>query len=47
MTGAAIASAALQARVRSPQFLNKLRKPEELLHHFPNGAYIGWSGFTG
>jgi len=27
--------------------LNKLCQPEDLLKHFPNGAYIGWSGFTG
>ncbi|RPA95095.1 hypothetical protein L873DRAFT_1336668 [Choiromyces venosus 120613-1] len=42
-----MASAALRARVRRPALLNKLCKPEDLLHHFPNGAYIGWSGFTG
>lgn len=42
-----IASAALQARVRRPSMLNKLCKPEDLLHHFPDGSYIGWSGFTG
>lgn len=27
--------------------LSKVCKPEDLLHHFPNGSYIGWSGFTG
>lgn len=42
-----IASAALKARVRRPQMLKKLARPEDLMHHFPNGAYIGWSGFTG
>jgi acetyl-CoA hydrolase len=42
-----IASAALKARVRSPSLLKKVCKPEDLLHHFPHGAYIGWSGFTG
>ncbi|KAM0325754.1 hypothetical protein ACHAQA_007054 [Verticillium albo-atrum] len=42
-----IASAALKARVRRPSMLNKLTHPEKLLQHFPNGAYIGWSGFTG
>jgi len=41
------ASAALKSRVRSESFLKKLTKAEDLLHHFPNGAYIGWSGFTG
>jgi acetyl-CoA hydrolase len=40
-------SAALKARVRRPSLWNKLHTPEELLHHFPPGAYIGWSGFTG
>ncbi|KAL7273178.1 acetyl-CoA hydrolase [Rhizina undulata] len=47
MSGAAMASAALKARVRRPALLNKLCKAEDLIHHFPNGAYIGWSGFTG
>jgi acetyl-CoA hydrolase len=42
-----MASSALKARVRRPAFWNKLHTPEELLHHFPAGAYIGWSGFTG
>ncbi|KAI2463096.1 hypothetical protein F4781DRAFT_145648 [Annulohypoxylon bovei var. microspora] len=42
-----IASAALKARVFRPSMLKKLCRPEDLLHHFPNGAYIGWSGFTG
>lgn len=42
-----VASAALKARVRRPSMLKKLVQPKDLLHHFPNGAYIGWSGFTG
>ncbi|KAK0736507.1 hypothetical protein B0T21DRAFT_367084 [Apiosordaria backusii] len=42
-----VASAALKARVHRPSMLNKLCQPEDLLHHFPNGSYIGWSGFTG
>ncbi|EHA50601.1 Acetyl-CoA hydrolase [Pyricularia oryzae] len=42
-----VASAALKARIRSPPMLKKLCRPEDMLHHFPNGAYIGWSGFTG
>ncbi|KAL1884012.1 acetyl-CoA hydrolase [Diaporthe australafricana] len=42
-----IASAALKARIRRPSMLNKLCNPEQLLPHFPNGSYIGWSGFTG
>ncbi|EQB59332.1 Acetyl-CoA hydrolase [Colletotrichum fructicola] len=42
-----VASAALKARVRRPTMLNKLTRPQDLLQHFPNGAYIGWSGFTG
>ncbi|KAF7447525.1 Acetyl-CoA hydrolase [Pyrenophora tritici-repentis] len=40
-------SAALRSRVRRPSYLKKIAKAEDLLHHFPNGAYIGWSGFTG
>ncbi|TGZ76150.1 putative acetyl-CoA hydrolase [Ascodesmis nigricans] len=47
MSGRALASAALKARVRRPQLLDKLTTADKLLHHFPNGAYIGWSGFTG
>lgn len=43
----ATASEALKARIRHPASLQKLCKPEELMHHFPNGSYIGWSGFTG
>ncbi|KAK4163702.1 hypothetical protein QBC43DRAFT_289574 [Cladorrhinum sp. PSN259] len=43
----AIASAALKARVKRPSMLKKLCTPEDLLHHFPNGSYLGWSGFTG
>lgn len=40
-------SAALKARIRRPSMLQKLCQPKDMLHHFPNGAYIGWSGFTG
>jgi acetyl-CoA hydrolase len=42
-----VASAALKARIHRPSMLKKLCHPEDLLPHFPNGAYIGWSGFTG
>ncbi|RYP22871.1 hypothetical protein DL765_001467 [Monosporascus sp. GIB2] len=42
-----VASAALKARVQRPSLLKKLCRPEDLLHHFPNGVYVGWSGFTG
>jgi hypothetical protein len=42
-----VASAALKARIRRPSLLKKLTRPEDLMHHFPNGSYIGWSGFTG
>jgi acetyl-CoA hydrolase len=42
-----MASAMLKSRVRYPAYLNKLAQPEDLLHHFPHNAYIGWSGFTG
>ncbi|KZL63564.1 acetyl- hydrolase [Colletotrichum incanum] len=42
-----VASAALRSRVKRASMLNKLTRPQDLLQHFPNGAYIGWSGFTG
>ncbi|KAI0479399.1 hypothetical protein GGR56DRAFT_375990 [Xylariaceae sp. FL0804] len=42
-----VASAALKARCQRPSLLKKLCRPEDLLHHFPNGAALGWSGFTG
>ena len=42
-----VASAALRSRIRRPSMLKKLCRPEDLLQHFPNGSYIGWSGFTG
>jgi hypothetical protein len=41
------ASAALKSRVARPSLLKKLAQPEDLIPLFPNGAYIGWSGFTG
>ncbi len=41
------ASAAMKARVRRPSLLKKLAHAEDLIPLFPNGAYIGWSGFTG
>jgi acetyl-CoA hydrolase len=41
------ASAALKSRVRRPSLLKKLAHAEDLIPLFPNGAYIGWSGFTG
>ncbi|CAL5866363.1 uncharacterized protein PFLUO_LOCUS571 [Penicillium psychrofluorescens] len=41
------ASALLKSRVRRPSYLEKLMKAEDLVHHFPHGSYIGWSGFTG
>lgn len=47
MASAPIASAALKARIRRASMLSKLCHPEDLLQHFPNGAYVGWSGFTG
>lgn len=40
-------SALLKSRVRRPSYLQKVCKAEDLIHHFPNGTYIGWSGFTG
>lgn len=47
MSAPAVASAALKARVRRPSLYNKVVHPEELIKLFPNGSYIGWSGFTG
>ncbi|KAG4437596.1 Acetyl-CoA hydrolase [Cadophora sp. M221] len=47
MAGLLTASAALKSRVKRPSMLNKLAHPEDLIKHFPDGAYIGWSGFTG
>ncbi|KAL2368505.1 acetyl-CoA hydrolase [Blastomyces gilchristii SLH14081] len=41
------ASALLKSRVRRPSMLSKLAKAEDLINFFPNGSYIGWSGFTG
>ncbi|GAA5859938.1 hypothetical protein JCM1840_001803 [Sporobolomyces johnsonii] len=41
------ASAALRGRVARPTYLEKLAKPEDLVPHFKDGDYIGWSGFTG
>ena len=41
------ASALLRSRVKRPSYLNKLAKAEDLVNLFPNGSYIGWSGFTG
>ncbi|GAA5971409.1 hypothetical protein JCM11641_008342 [Rhodosporidiobolus odoratus] len=38
---------ALRSRVARPSYLSKLAKPEDLVQHFKNGDYIGWSGFTG
>lgn len=42
-----MALAALKQRIKRPSMLSKLCQPKDLLHHFPNGAYVGWSGFTG
>ena len=41
------ASALLKSRVRRPSMLQKLAKTSDLIDLFPNGASIGWSGFTG
>ncbi|CAK7265419.1 acetyl-CoA hydrolase [Sporothrix epigloea] len=42
-----MASAALKSRIQRASMLAKVCQPQDLLHHFPNGTYIGWSGFTG
>ncbi|KAG0173241.1 acetyl-CoA hydrolase [Apophysomyces sp. BC1015] len=44
---AEMASAALKARVRRPQLLDKLMSAEDTLQFFKTGQYMGWSGFTG
>lgn len=41
------ASALLKSRVRRPSMLAKLTNTSDLIEHFPNGATVGWSGFTG
>ncbi|GAA5860267.1 hypothetical protein JCM3774_000363 [Rhodotorula dairenensis] len=38
------ASAALRSRVPRESYLKKLAKPQDLVHQFKNGDYIGWSG---
>ena len=40
-------SAILKQRVRYPQYLPKLKTPEQCVDLFKHGQYIGWSGFTG
>ncbi|CAO3643132.1 unnamed protein product [Mucor hiemalis] len=40
-------SSALKSRVRCPQLLENVMKPEETLKFFKGGQYLGWSGFTG
>lgn len=47
MSTTARASAALKSRVKRASMIPKVCQPQDLLHHFPNGSYIGWSGFTG
>jgi acetyl-CoA hydrolase len=34
----------MKARCRHPAYFKKIAKAEDLIHHFPNNAYIGWSG---
>lgn len=40
-------SETLKSRIGKASFLDKVKKPEDLIDLFPNGASIGWSGFTG
>lgn len=47
MSSTARVSSALKSRVKRASMLPKVCQPQDLLHHFPNGAYMGWSGFTG
>ncbi len=41
------ASSLLKERIRKPEFLDKIRDPNELIDLFSHGTSIGWSGFTG
>ena len=41
------ASALLKSRIRRLSMLSKLAKTSDLIDLFPNGASVGWSGFTG
>ena len=47
MSSTARVSSALKSRVHRASMLPKVCQPQDLLHHFPNGTYMGWSGFTG
>lgn len=40
-------SSILSSRIRNKALLNKVRSVEEILPHFKNDMYLGWSGFTG
>lgn len=40
-------SALLKQRIRYKPFLEKIRSAEQMIPHFENNQYIGWSGFTG
>ncbi|KAF5096325.1 hypothetical protein D0Z03_001643 [Geotrichum reessii] len=40
-------SGILKQRIRYQPFLEKIKAAEDLIPHFKNGQYIGWSGFTG
>ncbi|MBE3050197.1 hypothetical protein IMZ48_48410 [Candidatus Bathyarchaeota archaeon] len=47
MSSTARVSSALKSRVHRASMLKKVCNPEDMLPHFPNGTYMGWSGFTG
>ncbi|SPO05458.1 probable acetyl-CoA hydrolase [Cephalotrichum gorgonifer] len=47
MSSTAKVSAALRSRISRKSMLDKVCHPQDLLPHFPNGTYMGWSGFTG
>uniref|UniRef100_A0A0G4GE14 Acetyl-CoA hydrolase n=1 Tax=Chromera velia CCMP2878 TaxID=1169474 RepID=A0A0G4GE14_9ALVE len=47
MSSALQASAFLAQRVRRPALLQKLCSVEDVIPHFKDGMYLGWSGFTG
>ena len=40
-------SSVLSSRIRNKALLDKIRTVEDILPHFKNDMYLGWSGFTG
>lgn len=40
-------SSVLASRIRNKAFLEKVRSVKEIIPHFKNDMFLGWSGFTG